>query len=101
VRTGNQIRFLNINENECLNPNSEERPVEVEFYLINSNGESNLYLNEEFINLLENHRFDYKLNVRIIQVENNVIEFYYFKCISYFIEIFRVDIFILLIDCKG
>lgn len=63
MRTENQIRFLNVNGKECLNPNNEKRPVEVEFYLINSNGENNSYMNEEFINLLDNHRFDYKSNV--------------------------------------
>jgi len=63
VRTKNQIRFLNINENECSKPNNENRPVGVEFYLIDSNGENNSFMNEEFINLLDNYRFDYKLNV--------------------------------------
>lgn len=70
VRTKNQIRFLKIDENECLNPNNEKRPVGVEFYLIDSNGENNSYMNEEFVNLLGNYQFDYKLNVRtgIVQI---------------------------------
>lgn len=70
VRTENQIRFLNINEKECLNPNDERTPVEVEFYLINSDGEYDAYINEEFINLFDNHQFDYKSNVCIIKIES-------------------------------
>lgn len=58
-----QIQFLNVNENECLNPNNEKSPVGVDFYLIDSNGDYNKYINEEFINLLDNNQFDYKLNV--------------------------------------
>lgn len=63
VHSTNQIRFLNAFEKHCLNPNDEKSPVEVEFYLINSNGDYNTLMNEEFINLLDNHRFDYKSNV--------------------------------------
>lgn len=37
----------------------------VEFYFVNGNGEHNTYMHEEFINLLDNHRFDYKSNVRV------------------------------------
>lgn len=65
VRTKNQIQFLNVNERECLNVNDENRPVGVEFYFVNSDGEHNTYMHEEFINLLDNHRFEYKSNVRV------------------------------------
>jgi len=64
VNSKDQIRFLNVVEKQCLNPNDEKSPVEVEFYLINSNGDYNTLMNEEFISLLDNHRFDYKSNVR-------------------------------------
>ncbi|CAH1711934.1 unnamed protein product [Aphis gossypii] len=63
VNSKDQIRFLNVVEKQCLNPNDEKSPVEVEFYLINSNGDYNTLMNEEFISLLDNHRFDYKSNV--------------------------------------
>jgi len=65
VHSKNQVRFLSVFEKNCLNPNNEKSPVEVEFYLINSNGDYSTLMNEEFINLLDNHRFDYKSNVSI------------------------------------
>lgn len=68
VRMKNQIRFLNINERKCLNPNDEKSPVSVEFYLVNNDGNYNSYMNEEFINLLEKHQFDYKLSVCTIKI---------------------------------
>lgn len=63
MQTRDQIQFLNVNENECLSPNNEKSPVRVEFYLIDSNGDYDTDMHEEFINLLDNNQFDYKLNV--------------------------------------
>ncbi|XP_060863621.1 mucin-2-like [Metopolophium dirhodum] len=63
VHSKNQIRFLNVFEKHCFHPNDEKSPVEVEFYLLNSNGDYNTFMNEEFLNLLHNHPFDYKSNV--------------------------------------
>lgn len=80
VHSKNQIRFLAVFEKNCVNPNDEKSPVEVEFYLINSNGDYSTSMNEEFINLLDNHRFDFKSNVRIrlmIIKNNNAILLHY------------------------
>uniref|UniRef100_A0A2H8THE0 Tyrosine-protein phosphatase non-receptor type 7 n=1 Tax=Melanaphis sacchari TaxID=742174 RepID=A0A2H8THE0_9HEMI len=63
VNSKNQIRFLNTVEKQCLNPDDEKSPVEVEFYLMNSNGDYSTLMNEEFISLLDNHRFDYKSDI--------------------------------------
>lgn len=68
MRTENQIRFLNVNKKECLNPDDEKIPVGVEFYLINSDGEYDAYMNEEFISLFDHHQFDYKSNVCIMKI---------------------------------
>lgn len=59
----NQIRFLNVNGNDCLDPNDETRPVGVELYLVNSDGDYDSYINEEFKNLFDHYLFDYKSNV--------------------------------------
>lgn len=71
VRTENQIRFLNVNERKCMDPNDEKSPVGVEFYLVNDGGDYNSYMNEEFISLLDKHRLDYKLNVCTIKIQKN------------------------------
>lgn len=68
VHTKNQIRFLNINTKKCINPNDEKRPVEVEFYLLDSDGNYSPKVNKEFVSLLDNHRFEYKSNVCIISI---------------------------------
>lgn len=59
----NQIRFINVNGYDCLDPNDEAMPVGVELYLVDSNGVYDSDINEEFKNLHDHYQFDYKSNV--------------------------------------
>jgi len=54
-----------------LDPNDETRPVGVELYLVNNDGDYDSYINEEFKNLFDHYIFDYKSNVCTKNIVNN------------------------------
>ncbi|XP_050520396.1 serine-rich adhesin for platelets-like [Daktulosphaira vitifoliae] len=63
VSSIDQIKFINLDEQICEEPDAENYPVGIEFYLTNFDGDYSTLTNEEFVNLLDRHRLDYKLDV--------------------------------------
>lgn len=86
IQSNNQIRFLNFDKKRCFDSNDDKRPVEVEFYLLDSDGKYNPKINKEFVSLLDNHRFEYKSNVCIMHIQlrlERVIKLYWYVLILY------------------
>lgn len=68
MRAKDQVRLVNVNERECAD-GGRTTPVAVELYLLGADGAYDAAANEEFVGLLDNHRFEYRSNVRSVPGE--------------------------------